>query len=201
MKGKKVIIENSNIQFIDGDKYQGIITTKITDGIYLRDNGEGRHYICGNIQIKETINGKVSTPEILPELTLKSEDGDTQKMYIAQVGDGIYYFDTYIEDLDITKKYYIEAKLTDPNNTSERKAEIVSLQEKELGSIKQDSILVSIKENKLVYTNLKSIEKNTENEIQMLQEDIEENIEIPQENVEVDTEKNLLEKVENEEEK
>ena len=75
------------------------------------------------------------------------------------------------------------------------------MQAKELGSIKQDSILVSIKENKLVYTNLKSIEKNTENEIQMLQEDIEENIEIPQENVEVDTEKNLLEKVENEEEK
>ena len=204
LKGKKVIIANSNIQFIDGDKYQGIITTKITDGIYLRDNGEGRHYICGNIQIKETINGKVSTPEILPGLTLKAEDGYTQKMYIAQVGDGIYYFDTYIEDLDTTKKYYIEAKLTDSNNTSELKAEIVSLQEKELGSIKQDSILVSIKENKLVYTNLKSIEKNIGIETQMLQEDIKENIEIPQENVEANTEKtqkNLLEKVENEEEK
>ena len=204
LKGKKVVIENSNIQFIDGDKYQGTISTKITDGIYLRDNGAGRHYICGNIQIKETINGKVSTPEVLPELTLKSEDGYVQKMYIAQVGDGIYYFDTYVEELDTTKQYYIEAKLTDPNNTSSQKAEIVSLQEKELGSIKQDGIMVSIKDNKLVFTSIKSIENNIETETEILQENIKENIEVPQDNVEVNTESvqdNPLEKEILEEEK
>ena len=204
LKGKKVVIENSNIQFIDGDKYQGTISTKITDGIYLRDNGAGRHYICGNIQIKETINGKVSTPEVLPELTLKSEDGYVQKMYIAQVGDGIYYFDTYVEELDTTKQYYIEAKLTDPNNTSSQKAEIVSLQEKELGSIKQDGIMVSIKDNKVVFTSMKSIENNIETKTEILQENTKENIEVLKDNVEVHTnsiEENLLEKEIVEEEK
>ena len=160
VKGLKVVTKNTDIQFKDGDKYQGKISTKLTDGIYLRDNGAGKHYICGNIQIREVIEGKNNIPNPLPKLTLKTKEGYSQKMYIYHSGNGNYYFDTYIEDLETDKQYYIEAELTNTNNISTQKVQIVNLIDGELGNIKQNSILVSIKESNFIFTKLQS-EKNT----------------------------------------
>ena len=154
VKGQKVIIKNSNIQFKDGDKYEGSISTKLTEGIYLRDNGQGKHYICGNVQIKEIIDGEANEPNTKPSLTLKTKDGYSQTMYIYDLGKGNYYFDTYIEDLDKSKEYYIEAKLSNTNNISTQKTEIVNLVNGRLGNIKENTILVSIKENKFTFDNI-----------------------------------------------
>ena len=75
-------------------------------------------------------------------------------MYIYDLGKGNYYFDTYIEDLDKSKEYYIEAKLSNTNNTSNQKTEIVNLVNGRLGNIKENTILVSIKENKFTFENI-----------------------------------------------
>ena len=153
MQNLKVTIQNNYLKFIEADKYEGNISTKL-DGIYLNDNGAGRHYISGNIQIKEIVNGKETISETLPQLTLKTSDGFEQKMYIHDSGKGSYYFDTYIEDLDTTKQYYIEASLTNPNNVSSQKTEVLTIPARDLGNIKQDSILVTIENNRLVFKNL-----------------------------------------------
>ena len=161
VKGQKAVIKNSNIQFKDGDKYEGKISTKLTEGIYLRDNGQGKHYICGNVQIQEIIDGKANEPNAKPSLTLKTEDGYSQEMYVSNIGKGNYYFDTYIEDLDKSKEYYIEAKLTSTNNTSTQKTQNISIVDGKLGNIKENTVLVSIENNKFVFSNInpvKSIE-------------------------------------------
>ena len=120
MGGQKVVIEDSSIKFVDGDKYIGQISTNLGD-LYLRDNGSGRHYICGDIKIQEVVGGERQKPEVLPTLTLVGEDGYRQTMYINDSGNGSYYFDTYVEDIDKNQNYYIEAKLTGKNNIAEEK--------------------------------------------------------------------------------
>ena len=151
VKENKAILKNNQLQFTDG-KYQGTISTKLLDGIYLRDNGAGRHYICGDIQIKETIDGETRIPETLPELTLKTDNGYAQKMYINHSGNGRYYFDTYIEDLDNTKQYYIEARLSDKNNiaTESEKTKTVALENQKLGKVKGNNVI--IENNKLQFS-------------------------------------------------
>jgi len=151
VKGQKVVIKNSNIQFKDGDKYEGKISTKLTDGIYLRDNGQGKHYICGNVQIKEIIDGKTNVPSTKPSLTLKTKDGYSQAIYIYDSGKGNYYFDTYIEDLDKSKEYYIEAKLTNNNNVAleNNKTQTIVVKNQNLGKINKYS--VKINNNKILF--------------------------------------------------
>ena len=151
VKGQKAVIKNSNIQFKDGDKYEGKISTKLTEGIYLRDNGQGKHYICGNVQIQEIIDGKANEPNAKPSLTLKTEDGYSQEMYVSNIGKGNYYFDTYIEDLDKSKEYYIEAKLTDNNNVAleNNKIQTIVTKNQNLGEINKYS--VKINNNKILF--------------------------------------------------
>ena len=82
-------------------------------------------------------------------------------MYVSNIGKGNYYFDTYIEDLDKSKEYYIEAKLTSTNNTSTQKTQNISIVDGKLGNIKENTVLVSIENNKFVFSNInpvKSIE-------------------------------------------
>ena len=122
-----LVIENSNLQFIDGDKYTGIIKTKL-EAFYLRTNSTGRHYICGNVVIKELVDGQERKNEKLPSLTLKGEDGYSQTMYISDSGNGNYYFDTYIEDLDKNQTYYIEARLTERNNIAAENEKTMKLE-------------------------------------------------------------------------
>ena len=93
------------MRFVDGDKYVGTIGTSL-EGLYLRDNGSGRHYICGDIIIQEVVNGDKQKPESLPTLTLVGENGSRQTMYVNDSGNGSYYFDTYIEDINKNQSYY-----------------------------------------------------------------------------------------------
>ena len=80
---------------------------------------------------------------------MKSDDGYTQKMYINHSGNGRYYFDTYIEDLDNTRQYYIEVKLTDKNNIASEKdkTQNLKLKDQELGETNNN--IVSIVNNKI----------------------------------------------------
>src|SRR5699024_10777376 len=126
-------------------EYKAIIDANIINNISMNQNGEGKHYILGNMQIKEKVDGTTMVPTTLPELTLKTEDGYTQKMYIYHSGNGNYYFDTYIEDLDKTKEYYIEAKLTNENNieTEVNKAQKVILDNITLGKIGEYKTIIN----------------------------------------------------------
>ena len=117
MEDLKVVVENSNIEFIEADKYIGTISTRLQE-IHLNENESGRHYIYGYVEIKEKVEGQEQIPQNLPGLTLKGEDGYSQTMYVSDSGNGLYYFDTYIEDVDKEQGYYIEARLTGSNNTA-----------------------------------------------------------------------------------
>ena len=151
IKEHKVFINENKIKFVNKNIYEGKINTKLLDGIYLNDNGKGKHYISGNVEIKEQIDGKMSTPKQLPSLELKTSDGYVQKMYVNHSGEGKYYFDTYVEDIDLNKEYYIEAKLTDKNNIAKQKAKILELPNGELGRIKDNKVVVKILNNKLIF--------------------------------------------------
>ena len=167
---KKVQIQDNYLEFIDANKYQGTISTNL-ENISLNDNGAGRHYISGNIVIKEKVNGVLTVPSTLPTLTLKTADGFSQNMYVHHSGNGNYYFDTYIEELDTTKKYYIEASLTNPNNIANvnEKVQTITIPAKELGKVKglkvviQNNYLQFMEADKYeasISTNLQSISLN-----------------------------------------
>ena len=167
---KKVQIQDGYLEFIDADKYQGTINTSLSN-FSLNNNGAGRHYISGNIVIKEKVNGVLTVPSTLPTLTLKTADGFSQNMYVHHSENGNYYFDTYIEELDTTKKYYIEASLTNPNNIANvnEKVQTITIPAKELGKVKglkvviQNNYLQFMEADKYeasINTNLQSISLN-----------------------------------------
>ena len=72
-------------------------------------------------------------------------------MYVSNIGKGNYYFDTYIEDLDKSKEYYIEAKLTDNNNVAleNNKIQTIVTKNQNLGEINKYS--VKINNNKILF--------------------------------------------------
>ena len=150
MEDLKVVIENSNIEFIEANKYIGTISTRLQE-IHLNENGSGRHYIYGYVEIKEKVNGQEQIPQNLPGLTLEGEDGYSQTMYICDNGNGLYYFDTYIEDIDKEKSYYIEARLTGSNNTAteSEKTKMVDIQSQILGIIGE--ITAKIENSKIIF--------------------------------------------------
>ena len=113
--GNKVILNGNKIK-VEPNLYRGTINTELYD-IKIIQNEAGDNYISGYIYIAEWINGECKTPSAIPEMYLKSTDGTYEtKMYVGYEGEIEYYFDKDIEAIDISKEYYIEAILTNPNN-------------------------------------------------------------------------------------
>ena len=84
--------------------------------------------------VAEWIDNVAYTPKSLPELKLKSTDGTVSKdMYIAYLEGLNYYYDVFIDSIDLTKQYYIEATLTSEDNIGTNKVQHVLLPEQELG--------------------------------------------------------------------
>lgn len=67
--------------------------------------------------IAEWINNECKTPKSVPEIRLKSTDGSVNMITYISYEDGInYYFDKMIQYLDVSKEYYLEAKLVTEEN-------------------------------------------------------------------------------------
>ena len=111
----------------ENDKYEGNITSELTS-FNVGKNESGSEYITGNIVIVEWINGKSTVPRTIPKMTLESTDGTISKeIYVKQISGNTYYFDCYINTLDKTKRYIINAELTEGVNISNSKSMRVSL--------------------------------------------------------------------------
>ena len=125
-------------------------------------NGSGHNYISGYIYIAEWVNGECRTPSTMPEMYLRSTDGTFEtKMYVGYEGSIEYYFDKDIEGLDISKEYYIEARLTNPKNQESKE------NQKQIAKItKQGNIGICTNGNKVTVSgnNIK-IEKATANRV------------------------------------
>ena len=143
LNSKKISVSNNTIKF-KVTQYKGEINTDLQT-MKVGKNAAGREYIYGEILIAEWINGVANTPNGIPEMTLKSTDGTySQKMYVKHEGGLKYYYDRVIYNLDINKEYYIEVKLTNSNNVSNKKIQNANIRVKgQIGTLKSYKINVS----------------------------------------------------------
>ncbi len=132
----KVIVENNIIKLVNEDAYYGTINTELYE-MNIIQNAAGDNYISGRIYIAEWVNGECRTPSATPKMYLKSTDGIVNlSMYVSYQNGIEYYFDKDIEGLDISKEYYIEVELTNPNNQApegEKKQTAKITQQGEIG--------------------------------------------------------------------
>ena len=152
-------------------EYSGAINTEIID----IDSHENDKYICGHIYIAEWVEDNCKIPRNTPKITIKSTDGVISKdMYVSYV-DGIkYYFDINLENIDLNKEYYIEAKLISDKNISPEilKVQIVNLPSKTF-SKKFKNKVIKISNNKIRFTdgNYIGCINTTLNEIKLMQDE------------------------------
>ena len=156
---KKIVVENNNIKF-QGNEYNGEINTDLTE-IKIELNEAGKEYIKGNIIIAEWINGVAYEPQGLPEMTLKSTDGEySAGMYVRHEGGMSYYYDRVIYNLDTSKEYYIEVKLTGENNIGNKKVQKANIREQEeIGKLNNCEMKI-INNNIVFEKETREIEKN-----------------------------------------
>ena len=145
----KLIAEDNKIKVVDGSLYVGAINTDLKT-MEIGVNEVGREYIAGNIIIAEWINGVACEPQGLPEMTLKSTDGTySAGMHVVSTGGLNYTYDRVIYNLDTSKEYYIEAKLTGEKNIGENKVQKVNLNaRKEVGDFKGSTLIIENNEMK-----------------------------------------------------
>ena len=138
--GTTIKTEDNKIYFSVGG-YNGEINTDLKT-ISLNHNESGRYYLSGNILVAEWIDGTAYEPKGMPEMTLKSTDGTVSiDMYIAYLEGISYYYDVFIDDIDLSKQYYIEARLTGKDNIGTSTVQHVKLPEQELGEFNERILL------------------------------------------------------------
>lgn len=122
--GKGILKTLDEIKPISQKDYIGDINTDVQH-IELSRNHIG-DYLYGEIIIVEWIDGKSTVPTTAPKLYLKSEDGSVVKeLFVTQIGTNTYYFDGFINGINKSKSYYIEAELTNEKNIGNNKSMII----------------------------------------------------------------------------
>ncbi len=157
-KEKKIIVERDRIRF-EGVIYNGDLGQQL-DWIQLNQNNEGKTYINGNIYITEWINGiKWSIPEGTPKIKIRTVEGEeVYNAWVSNIGENKYYFDSYIEEIDVSKEYEIEIELSNPNNLSTNKKGKVDFgRQRKLGEYREYE--VQIQDSKIKFIKLKSEKK------------------------------------------
>ena len=138
--------KNNKIYFSLGG-YEGAINTDLKE-ITLNKDKDGRYYLSGNMLIAEWIDNVANVPKSLPGLKLKSTDGTVSiDMYISYLEGLNYYYDVFIDSIDLTKQYYIEASLNSEDNIGTNLVQHVLLPQKELGEFEKRIIIT---ENNLI---------------------------------------------------
>jgi subtilisin family serine protease/RNase P/RNase MRP subunit p29 len=97
--------------------YIGNINSELL-GFNLGKNQIG-NYVYGSIVVVEWVDGVSTVPKVKPIMKFKSTDGTVIKdLFITPTGTNTYYFDGFIDGIDITKEYYVEIESGDSNNKS-----------------------------------------------------------------------------------
>ncbi len=138
-KDYTMYLENNKIIFV-GKEYIGTIETTKT-ALKLGVNSSGDEYIYGEINIYEIINGVRGIPVDLPRLILKSEDGTVVgELFVNQISGNTYYFDRYINTIDLNKKYYIKVGLSSREN-------VASIEEKNIKADLLSNVQIGVTNN------------------------------------------------------
>ena len=186
--GNRVIVEGNNIK-IKANTYKGNINTELYDAKIIQ-SGE-KDYISGYIYIAEWVGDECRTPSELPKMLLKSTDGKFEtEMYVGYEGGIKYYFDKYIGNLDTSKEYYIEVKLTGKNNIApeENKKQVARITKQgEIGTCKNGNI-VKIKDNKIQIIKEEKINTKIEEAEEEKNEEIKEKQEVEEKEQEINEE-------------
>ena len=148
----KLVAEDNKIKVVDGSLYVGAINTDLKT-MEIGVNEAGKEYIAGEILIAEWVDGVACEPQGMPEMRLKSEDGSyNTEFHMVHNGGLSYSYDRVIYDLDTSKKYYIEVKLTGSKNigTEEQKTQRANLNaESKVGEFKDTTL--TLENNKIVF--------------------------------------------------
>ena len=104
----KVYFRDSKLVF-DIQTYIGDIATNL-NSLTLAQNEKGETYLKGEVVVTEWLDGVTwSIPKKTPKITIKTTDGQiVYTCWVNPLGGNTYYFDTYIEGIDINKTYVIE---------------------------------------------------------------------------------------------
>ena len=173
--GKTLAIENNTIIF-KGQEYEGEINTDLKT-MQIEGNK-----ISGEILIAEWIDSVANEPSKLPEMTLKSEDETYSKEIKLTHEEGLSYsYEVEINDVDTSKEYYIEVRLTDENNVSTKTTQRANLNAESEVGIYGTTRLV-LRDNRMIFEEIGTKMQTEEPKVEV-QEEI-----IPEETSEVEKE-------------
>lgn len=162
---KKIKIEQNTIKFKE-DNYCGDLSNDIME-LELKKNPEGKMYLEGEVLVSEWINGTIwSIPKEIPIIRLKEKDSNiTYECWEMKMQGNRYYFNVYIEGIDIQKEYEIEIESGSKKNISSiRKVKGVYRKNKELGEYKESK--VNIEDNLIKFTVIKTVKNKKSEEIE-----------------------------------
>ena len=116
---KKMITKNNRLSFIE-NIYIGDINSELKK-LTLNKNSNSS-YISGEIVVVEWIDGKSTVPSKTPIMKMKSTDGKVSlDIFVTATGTNTYYFDRFIDGIDMSKDYVIEISSGNSNNISANK--------------------------------------------------------------------------------
>ena len=117
----KVLKNKDNKLFFEDYTYVGNINSELKQF----NVGKGLNnatYVSGEIVVVEWVDGKSTVPTVVPVMRFKSTDGTIDmEVFVTSTGTNTYYFDRYIEGIDINKEYYFEVESGDSKNVSENR--------------------------------------------------------------------------------
>ena len=147
---RHILSVSENVFKFTPTNYCGDIATQIVDTT-LEKNEEGRPYLKGEILITEWLGTLWTVPDVTPEMTIISTDGTSQQQFwVKNIESNRYYFDGYIDGLDMTKEYVIRVDLKNTYNTSKYQSQNVTYTEdRELGDYQGAKII--IKDSKIIF--------------------------------------------------
>ena len=122
--------------------YEGRLTHELHT-INLNKSDTGAYYISGNVMLIEWINDLSTVPSEVPKMTLVSTDGTVnEEMFVKYDSLNNYYFDKFIDGVDTNKTYQIKIELSEENNVSNNKTNILGLTDSTLGKFKYKDLLI-----------------------------------------------------------
>ncbi len=146
-----VKVENGVLEF-DNNSYYGDIAPQIIK-TELAKNEQGRPFIKGEIYITEWLGSTWSEPDVTPIMTLVdiSDNQVKAQFWVNKISGNKYYFDQYIDGLDMTKQYIIKVQSNNPYNISNYRIANVNYT-KNLTLGKYNDYEIKIQNSKLVFT-------------------------------------------------
>lgn len=145
-----IVFKNNRLKY----QYDGGLTNQLYS-LKLNQTADGSYYINGEIMAIEWVNGQSTVPIDKPKMTLVSTDGTTKmEAFVTPTGTNTYYFDKFIDGIDVNKQYQIKIELTTSYNVSKNKVNTVNLSNMNSDLGKYKTSKMQIENNKIVFKDM-----------------------------------------------